>query len=264
FLVNAAMAAQPATFGFADAGEAVRASFWMVAAWWAVFTLPMLLFVRESRAAEPLPLGPAVRAGWRELKETLRHVRADRTLLLFLLAYWFYIDGVNTVMKMAVDYGLALGFQQGTLIKALLLVQFVGFPAALAFGLLGQRFGPRTGIMIAICVYAAATVYAYFMSSESEFYALAITVGLVQGGIQSLSRSLYGRLVPPGKAGEFFGFYNMMGKAAAVLGPMLTGVTALLTRDSRLAILSLVILFVIGGVLLSRVRLQPQLAGSSR
>ena len=264
FLVNAAMAAQPATFGFADAGEAVRASFWMVAAWWAVFTLPMLLFVRESRAAAPLPWGPALRAGWRELKETLRHVRADRTLLLFLLAYWFYIDGVNTVMKMAVDYGLALGFQQGTLIKALLLVQFVGFPAALAFGLLGQRFGPRTGIMIAICVYAAATVYAYFMSSETEFYALAITVGLVQGGIQSLSRSLYGRLVPPGKAGEFFGFYNMMGKAAAVLGPLLTGVTALLTRDSRLAILSLVILFVIGGVLLTRVKLQPQAAGSSR
>ena len=264
FLVNAAMAAQPATFGFADAGEAVRASFWMVAAWWAVFTLPMLLFVRESRAAAPLPWGPALRAGWRELKETLRHVRADRTLLLFLLAYWFYIDGVNTVMKMAVDYGLALGFQQGTLIKALLLVQFVGFPAALAFGLLGQRFGPRTGIMIAICVYAAATVYAYFMSSETEFYALAITVGLVQGGIQSLSRSLYGRLVPPGKAGEFFGFYNMMGKAAAVLGPLLTGVTALLTRDSRLAILSLVILFVIGGVLLTRVKLHPQAAGSSR
>lgn len=266
FAVNAAMAASPASFGFADAGEAVRASFVMVAIWWAVFSIPILLFVRETRAAAPLAWGPAIRAGWRELRGTLRHVRGDRTLLLFLLAYWFYIDGVNTVMKMAVDYGLALGFAQATLIKALLIVQFVGFPAALAFGLLGRRFGPRIGILIAIAVYGAATVYAYFMSSEREFYALAITVGLVQGGIQSLSRSFYGRLVPAGKSGEFFGFYNMMGKAAAVLGPLLTGVTALVTRDSRLAILSLVLLFIIGGVLLWRVPAQAhtQAAGSSR
>jgi MFS transporter, UMF1 family len=265
FAVNAAMAANPAGFGFADAGEAVRASFVMVAVWWAVFSLPVLLFVREKRTPAPLAFGAAVRAGWVELRGTLRYVRADRTLLLFLLAYWFYIDGVNTVMKMAVDYGLALGFAQATLIKALLIVQFVGFPAALAFGFLGKRFGPRAGILIAIAVYAGATVYAYFMDSEREFYALAITVGLVQGGIQSLSRSLYGRLVPEGRSGQFFGFYNMMGKAAAVLGPLLTGVTALLTRDSRLAILSLVILFVIGGVLLLRVpaRIHAPAAGSS-
>ncbi len=264
FLLNALMAKDPAAFGFADAAGAVRASFVMVAIWWAVFAIPVLLFVRESGAQPPLAWSAAVGAGWQELKRTLRHVRTDRTLLMFLLAYWFYIDGVNTVMKMAVDYGLALGFPQGTLITALLIVQFVGFPAALAFGFLGRRFGPRTGILIAIVVYASATVYAYFMSSEQEFYALAITVGLVQGGIQSLSRSLYGRLVPAGKSGEFFGFYNMMGKAAAVLGPLLTGVTALLTKDSRLAILSLVVLFVIGGVLLLRVPAQVQAAGSSR
>ncbi len=264
FLVNAVMADNPAAFGLADKAEAVRVSFVMVAIWWALFSIPVVLFVRESRAGAPPRWRPAIQAGWQELKVTLQHVRGDRTLLLFLLAYWFYIDGVNTIMKMAVDYGLALGFAQGTLIKALLLVQFVGFPAALAFGLLGQRFGPRTGILIAIAVYGGATVYAYFMSSEREFYGLAITVGLVQGGVQSLSRSLYGRLVPPGKAGEFFGFYNMMGKAAAVLGPMLTGVTALLTHNSRLAILSLVLLFVIGGALLSRVKDQPQLAGSTR
>lgn len=254
FLLNAMMAAKPAAFGLADAGEAVRTSFVMVAVWWAVFSVPVILFVRESRASAPLPLAAAIGAGGRELLATLRQVRADRTLLLFLLAYWFYIDGVNTVMKMAVDYGLALGFAQGSLIKALLLVQFVGFPAALAFGWLGKRFGPRSGILIAIVVYAGATVYAYFLSSETEFYVLAAVVGLVQGGIQSLSRSLYGRLVPAGKAGEFFGFYNMMGKAAAVLGPLLTGVTALVTGNSRLAILSLVLLFAIGGVLLLRVR----------
>lgn len=253
FLLNAMMTNDPAAFGLADKAEAVRVSFVTVAIWWAVFTIPMLLFVREGRSGPALRRRAAVRAGWDELRVTLRHIRGDRTLLMFLLAYWFYIDGVNTVIKMAVDYGLSLGFAQGTLIKALLLVQFVGFPAALAFGWLGQRFGPRSGILIAIAVYACATIYAYYMSSENEFYGLAIVVGLVQGGVQSLSRSFYGRLVPAGKAGEFFGFYNMMGKAAAVLGPLLTGVTALVTQNSRLAILSLVLLFAIGGALLWRV-----------
>jgi MFS transporter, UMF1 family len=194
-------------------------------------------------------------------------VGADRTLLWFLLAYWFYIDGVNTIIKMAVDYGLSLGLEQQSLITALLIVQFVGFPAALAFGWLGDRIGPRAGIFIAIAVYSGVSIYAYFLESERDFYVLAIVIGLVQGGIQSLSRSLYGRLVPPGKSGEFFGFYNMVGKAAAVLGPLLTGTVALLTRDSRLAILSIVVLFVIGALFLARVDLgtasRYQRAGSS-
>jgi UMF1 family MFS transporter len=257
FALNAAMAASPGTFGFASAGEAALVSFYMVAAWWLIFSLPLFLWVREKRTGVASKARAAVREGWAELLVTIRHVMQDRTLLMFLLAYWFYIDGVNTVMKMAVDYGLSLGFAQGSLILALLITQFIGFPAALLFGWLGQRIGARTGIFIAIAVYAGATLYAYFLDSEQEFYALAVVVGLVQGGIQSLSRSFYGRLVPEGKAGEFFGFYNMMGKAAAVLGPLLTGVTALITEDSRFAILSLVVLFVIGGALLTRVRM-PQ------
>jgi MFS transporter, UMF1 family len=253
FLANVVMVTQPAVFGIEDAGQAVKLSFLSVAIWWIVFTIPLLLNVREQRTSTPLPASTAIRAGWRELVDTVRHVRGNRTLLWFLLAYWFYIDGVNTIMKMAVDYGLALGLQQASLIAALLLVQFVGFPAALAFGWLGQRIGPRTGIYIGIAVYAGASVYAYFLDSEVEFFALAIVIGLVQGGIQSLSRSLYGRLVPEGKAGEFFGFYNMMGKAAAVLGPLLTGTVALLSGDSRLAIVSISLLFVIGAVFLSKV-----------
>jgi UMF1 family MFS transporter len=265
FLVNAAMVSSPATFGIASAAEAVRLSFLTVAAWWLLFTLPVVLFVRETGGKTALPPVAAVRAGWAELKDTLRHVLADRTLLLFLLAYWFYIDGVNTIIKMAVDYGLSLGIAQQSLIKALLITQFVGFPAALAFGWLGQRIGPRAGIFTGLAVYAAATGYAYFIEDARDFYLLAIIVGLVQGGVQSLSRSLYGRLVPVGKNGEFFGFYNMMGKAAAILGPLLTGTVALLTGDSRLAIVSIVLLFVIGAVLLSRVRLPVhQSAGSSR
>jgi UMF1 family MFS transporter len=224
-----------------------------------VFRVPVLIFVRENRSSA-LRFAKALSAGWHELKNTLAHLRGDRTLLWFLLAYWFYIDGVNTIIKMAVDYGLSLGLEQSALIKALLITQFVGFPAALAFGWLGKRIGPRAGIFIAIAVYTGAAGYAYFLDTESEFMTLAIIIGLVQGGVQSLSRSLYGRLVPAGKAGEFFGFYNLMGKAAAILGPLLTGFVALTTHDSRLAILSISILFVIGAFFLSRVQVQS--AGS--
>ncbi|MEP7245993.1 MAG: MFS transporter [Gammaproteobacteria bacterium] len=254
FAVNVLMVTKPAMFGIADAGEGVRLSFLSVGVWWIVFTIPVLLFVKESRAAAPLPFLPAIRAGAVELVGTIRYLRTDKTLLWFLLAYWFYIDGVNTIIKMAVDYGLSLGLKQASLITALLLVQFVGFPAALAFGWLGKRVGPKAGIFIGIGVYMGASMYAYFLDSEAEFYVLAVIIGLVQGGVQSLSRSLYGRLVPAGKSGEFFGFYNLMGKAAAILGPLLTGVVALTTGDSRLAIVSISILFVIGGAFLSRVK----------
>jgi MFS transporter, UMF1 family len=265
FLVNVLMVTQPQMFGIADPGAAVRISFLTVSVWWIVFSVPVLVFVRERHAGVALPAGAAIRAGLRELADTLKHLRGDRTLLWFLLAYWFYIDGVNTIIKMAVDYGLSLGLEQSSLITALLLVQFIGFPAALAFGWLGQRLGARTGIFIAIAVYTAVAGYAYFLDSEIEFYGLAVVIGLVQGGVQSLSRSLYGRLVPPGKSGEFFGFYNMMGKAAAILGPLLTGTVALLTGDPRLAIVSIAVLFIIGAAFLTRVNpdQRGQRAGSS-
>ena len=167
---------------------------------------------------------------------------------------------MNTIIKMAVDYGTSLGLDTSALLIALLVTQFVGFPAALLFGWLGGRIGARRGILIGIAVYCAITVYAYFLDSEAEFFALAVAVGLVQGGVQSLSRSLYGRLVPEGKNAEFFGFYNMMGKFAAFLGPLLMAITAELTGNTRVSIVSLVLLFVIGGVLLWRVRLTPPAA----
>jgi UMF1 family MFS transporter len=255
FALNVAMVSKPALFGLANVSEAVRWSFVSVGIWWAVFTLFTVLFVKERSTHEALPAGAAIRAGAAELLNTLRHIRGDRTLLLFLLAYWFYIDGVNTIIKMAVDYGLSLGLKQNSLITALLIVQFVGFPAAWGFGWLGQKIGPRAGILLGIAVYTGIAFYAYFLQTEKQFMIMAIIIGLVQGGVQSLSRSLFGRLVPPGKAGEFFGFYNLMGKAAAILGPTLTGVVALTTHDSRLAILSITILFVIGAAFLMRVRL---------
>jgi UMF1 family MFS transporter len=248
------MVSNPAAFGLDGAAQAVRVAFPMVAAWWALFTLPCLLWVREQGPARPLSPGSAARAGWREFRTTVTEVRKYRPLVWFLLAYWLYIDGVNTIIKMAVDYGLSLGFPQQSLIAALLITQFVAFPAALAFGWLGGRIGARSGIFIAIAIYSVATVGAYWMREVAHFYLLAVVIGLVQGGIQSLSRSYYASLVPDGKQGEFFGFYNMMGKFAAVLGPMLVGVTALLTRDTRAGMLSIIVLFVGGAILLTRVK----------
>ncbi len=253
-LLNAAMVASPASFGLDGAAEAVRLAFPMVAAWWILFSLPCLLWVREQKPAHALPAPDAARAGLRELRSTIREIRRYRPLLWFLLAYWLYIDGVNTIIKMAVDYGLSLGFPQQSLIAALLITQFVAFPAALAFGWLGQRIGARNGIFVAIAIYSIATVAAYWMRDISHFYLLAGVIGLVQGGIQSLSRSYYATLVPPGKQGEFFGFYNMMGKFAAVLGPLMVGVTALLTDNTRAGMLSIIVLFVGGAILLARSR----------
>jgi UMF1 family MFS transporter len=250
--LNAAMVANPAGFGLSGAAEAVRIAFPMVAAWWLLFTLPCLLWVQEEKPARPLAPLAAARAGWRELRATVTEVRRYSALAWFLLAYWLYIDGVNTVIKMAVDFGLSLGFPQQSLIAALLITQFVGFPAALAFGWLGNRIGALSGIFIAIAVYAAATIAAYWMSEVRHFYLLAVVIGLVQGGIQSLSRSYYASLVPEGNQGEFFGFYNMMGKFAAVLGPTMVGITALLTGDTRNGMLSILVLFVGGALLLAR------------
>ncbi len=252
-VVNTAMVTNPADFGLADAAEAVRLAFPMVAVWWLLFTIPCLLWVREQKPARVLPARDALRAGWQEFRATLHEIRRYRPLVWFLLAYWLYIDGVHTIVKMAVDYGLSLGFPQQSLIAALLIVQVVGFPAALAFGWIGDRIGARNGIFIAIAVYAVAAVGAYSIREVQHFYLLAVSIGLVQGGIQSLSRSYYASLVPEGKQGEFFGFYNMMGKFAAVIGPTLVGVTALLTGDTRIGMLSVVVLFVAGAIVLARV-----------
>jgi UMF1 family MFS transporter len=250
FAVNVWMTLSPSTFGLADAASAVRVSFLCVAIWWAVFTLPLLLVVRERHTPRPLPVGAALKAGWRELWTTLRQIRKYRTLSMFLAAFWLYIDGVNTVIKMAVDYGMSIGLETKSLITALLITQFVGFPAALGFGWIGKRFGTKTGLLLAIGVYLLTTIWAYWLDSTAEFYQMAIVIGLVQGGVQSLSRSFYGKLVPPDKAGEFFGFFNLIGKFAAVIGPLLMGGVALVTGSSRIAIVSLVVLFAAGGVLL--------------
>ena len=189
-------------------------------------------------------------SGIGQLVSTFKKIHELKTVALFLLAYWLYIDGVDTIVRMAVDYGLAIGLDGSDLLLALLVTQFIGFPATLGFGYVGQRTGAKTAIMLAIAVYLAVTVFAYRMNTVEEFYALAIIIGLVQGGIQCLSRSLYARIIPKSQSAEFFGFYNMLGKFAAVLGPLMIGTIAAMTDSSRLAMLSVSILFISGGILL--------------
>jgi len=254
FAINVLMTLYPQRFGLADAAAAVRVSFLCVALWWALFSLPVLLFVPERRP-ERRPPGwvGSVRGGLRQLAGTFGHLRQLRTTLLFLIAYWLYIDGVDTVVTMAVDYGLSLGFAVSGLMIALLVTQFVGFPAALVFGRIGDRYGPRQGIIIGLIIYLLVLLWAYRMRSPWEFYTLAVAIGLVQGGVQALSRSLYARLIPRDKAGELYGFYNMLGKFAAVIGPLLVGWVGVATGSSRVGILSLSILFIGGALLLALV-----------
>jgi UMF1 family MFS transporter len=238
-------------------GDTLRSGFLLAALWWAAFSLPLAAWVRQRYAAGNLPLGRAFSSGVRQLRGTLGRIRQYRQVALFLAAYWLYIDGVDTVVRMAVDYGMALGFPAEQLVLALLVVQFVGFPAALAFGWLGGRIGPRDGILLGIAAYVGITVWGYFLDTLWEFYAVAVAIGLVQGGVQSLSRSLYARLVPPEESAEFFGFYNLVGKFAAILGPTLMGVVARVTADNRLSLLSLLVLFLLGGLVLLTVERRP-------
>ena len=253
FLLNVLMFKFPETFGLSDSAAAIKLSFVSVAIWWALFSIPVMLFVREPQIYDRVPLSKAVTLGWKQLRDTLRDIRHLKVVGLFLLAYWFYIDGVDTIVKMAVDYGMSLNFEESALITALLIVQFVAFPAALIYNWIASRIGTKRAIEIAIMAYCFITLLGYFMQTEQHFFVLAILVGLFQGGIQALSRSLYTRLIPAEKAAEFFGFFNMLGKFAAVLGPMLMGSVTLLTGNARLGILSILILFAIGLYLLRKV-----------
>ena len=254
FALNVTMALKPQWFGLPDAALATRISFVMVAVWWALFAIPLLRHVPEAPAT-----GGGL--GWAELWKTVRELRGMKPVWMFLFAYWLYIDGVDTIIRMAVDFGMKLGFPSDSLIVALLLVQFLGFPAAIVFGWLGTRIGTRRAIFLALTVYAGVTFWAYFLQTVTQFYLMAAAIATVQGGIQSLSRSYYSRLIPAHRAGEFFGFYNMLGKFAAVLGPVVVGVTAAMTGDPRLSILSILFFFVAGGLLLARV---PETASSLR
>jgi UMF1 family MFS transporter len=243
------MLTSPATFGLASSTDAMKIAFVSVGVWWSVFLLPLIAFVPEHRSGIVVVQG-VVRAAYKELKSTIKEVRRYRTVVIFLTAYCLYIGAVFTVIFMAANYGQRLGFSQQDLVRALMITNFVGFPATLMYGILGHRFGPKVGIYFALSVYVAVSSWAAFMTDVHEFYVMAIIIGCVQGGVQGLSRSLYASLIPPEQPGEFFGFYNMVTKVSHVIGPVLVGLAATFSDEPKFVLLALLPLFIAGAMLL--------------
>lgn len=269
-VVNLAWVLKPGWFGLADAGQAVRLSFVSVGLWWALFTVPLLRHVPEPPAAG-LPAGflPTVR----RLRATFGEIRRYRDLSLMLGAYWVYNDGIGTIVKMATAFGSEIGIGLTHLMGALVVTQVVGVPSSYLFAAVARRTGAKPLVLAALGGYALIAVGALFLRSALHFYLLAAAVGLVQGGAQALSRSLFAAMVPRHRTAEFFGFFGASGRLAGVAGPLIFGLTAQVTGTSRVGVASLLVFFVVGAWLLTRVdpaagaaaaRLAERQAGWSR
>ena len=253
-VINVAWIMNPTLFGMPDTNFAIRASLFSVAVWWGIFSVPLLRNVPEPPAAKAyLPGQSPVKMGFKRLAATFREIRRYRQLLIFLAAFWIYNDGVGTIIKMATAYGDEIGIKMTDLIIALLMTQFVGIPFTFLFGSLAKKIGAKKSIMITLVVYTGISIGGYFMKTALHFYILAFIVGTVQGGVQALSRSLFGIMVPKHKAAEFFGFFSTSAKFAGIAGPLLFGLVSQIAGHSRLSIVALIIFFITGGILLSRV-----------
>ena len=252
--INLAMIQQPALFGLADAGIATRLSFVSVGIWWLVFSIPLFMRVPEPRAlAGGAPEPISLSAGVRRLVETLRELRMYRQAFLFLLAFLVYNDGIQTMIRVATIYGESIGLDSGAMISALLLTQFIGVPAAFAFGALAARIGPKPAVFLGLVVYTVISALGYYMRTSTHFFALAILVGLVQGGTQALSRSMFASMIPRQKSSEFFAFFGVFERYAGVLGPAVFALVVSRTGSGRSAILAVLTFFIVGGLLLTRV-----------
>ena len=254
--VNSAWILRPDLFGMSGAEMATRLSFVSVAVWWVGFSIPLFRTVPEPARAlesdEHAEQSP-IRAAFVRLGETLRELRGYKQAGMMMLAFLVYNDGINTIIRMATVYGTEIGLEQGSLILALLVVQFVGIPFAFLFGQLAGRLGAKRSIFLALAVYVGISILAFGMTTSTEFFVLAVLVGMVQGGSQALSRSLFASMVPRHKSSEFFGFFGVFEKFAGIVGPGVFAVMILITGSSRGAILSLIIFFVVGGALLATV-----------
>jgi len=242
---------RPGSFGFEDPTTVIRFAFVTVGAWWLVFLIPIMLFVREKKSA--VAKGDTVRAAYLALRETFGRIRKYRNIFLFLVSYWLYIGGLFTVIFMAVNFGQRLGFSDQDLVTALMITNYVGFPATILYGLMAHRFGAKRSIYAGLLVYIVVVCWAVFLEDVGQFYAMSITIGTVQGGVQSISRSLYASLIPPEHSGEFFGFYNMLTKFAHVLGPVLIGIVAFVTDEPKYILVALLPMFLLGAIMLARV-----------
>ncbi|TCS94251.1 MFS transporter [Hazenella coriacea] len=254
--INLLMISKPDLFYLSSIG-AIQVSFLSVGIWWFVFSIPMFRNVHEKPApAIAVSVSRKVANGFRSVGQTLREIKKYPELLKFLVAFWFFSDGINTIIKMATIYGREIGIGQNDLISALLITQFVGIPCTLFFGKIAEKLGAKLTLIITLFIYLCIVLLGYFMTSPIHFYLLAIMVGLVQGGSQALSRSIFGRLVPAQRNAEFFGFFGLSGKFAAIFGPFVFGLMGQLTGSSRAGIASLSLFFIIGIVLLIMVNIE--------
>ena len=253
-VINVLWYMQPDLFFMPGTGFALRASFFSVAVWWAIFSIPLFRHVPEPAVVRVSgeALNP-VRAGFGRLKRTFGQMRRYKQLLIFLAAFWIYNDGIGTIMKMATAYGDEIGISVTDMTIALIITQFVGIPFSFGFGWLARRLGTKRSILLALGVYGVISIAGFFMQTALHFYILAFMVGMVQGGSQALSRSLYGSMVPRSQSAEFFGFFSTSSKFAGIFGPLIFGIVSQLTGASRLSILSVIAFFIIGGLILTRV-----------
>ena len=254
--INLAWIQRPELFGIEGQGLATRLSFLSVALWWLGFSIPLFRKVaepvRKIEADEQIGDKP-FRAAFVRLGETLREIRGYKQAFLMMLAFLVYNDGIGTIIRMATTYGTEIGLAQESLITALLLAQFVGIPFAFLFGQVAARIGAKRAILAALSVYMGISVFSYYITTAGEFYFLALLVGMVQGGAQALSRSLFASMIPRHKSSEFFGFFGVFEKFAGIAGPAVFALMILATGSSRNAILSIIIFFIVGAALLTRV-----------
>ena len=252
FLLNALMSIYPSSFGLASQAEAIRVSFLMVSIWWLLFLIPLFLNFKETKTEQHSI--SVFSSSFKNIFNTLKSVYKYKNAFLFLIAFFLFIDGAHTVIYLASTFALNLGLETSSIIQALILVQFVAFPATLLWGYVANKYGDKLVLYITIVSYVCIIIYSTTLSSAFEFYLLAAWVGFVQGGIQGSSRGMFGKLIPKEKAGEFFGLYNVMGRAGAILGPLMVGTLLTLYGNVRIALLPIAVLFIIGGLLLTRVK----------
>jgi UMF1 family MFS transporter len=250
FLINVSMYLYPSFFNLNSQTEGILYSFLSVALWWFVFSIPLFLFVKQKKIEENTDFKNPFKQSFLRVFDTFKEIKKYKSVLIFLIAYWFYIDAIDTIVRMAVAYGTDLGFDSSKLIIALIFTQFIGFPATFAYGYLAEKFGLFNMLVVGILIYIFICIYSLFITSATDFFILAGLVGLVQGGVQSVSRTIFSRLIPQEKATEFFGFYNLIGKSAVVVGPALVGWMAYIFNNPKAGIISLLILFIPGIIIL--------------
>jgi MFS transporter, UMF1 family len=257
--INLLMIMKPAVFGIPDVGVATRLTFVSVAVWWAVFSIPLFRQVPEPARqleADERPGANLVIMGWHRLVETFQELRRYREAFVMLLAFLLYNDGIQTMIRMATTYGSEIGLPENAMITALLLTQFIGVPCAFAFGAIAERIGAKISVFLGLSVYAVITVLGYYMSTATHFFILAILVGMVQGGTQALSRSLFASMIPRHKSSEFFAFFSVFERYAGVLGPAVFAWVVSHSGSGRSAILSVLVFFVLGAIILTFVNVE--------